>query len=617
MNGEATVEPHHAELDLAQCKRLDQSYRELPKSHQKQRCTGRRDLDPAIAETLNDTLVSYPSWTSENSEFVASKKNAHEEALFRCEDERFELDMILESNLATIRVMELVMGELSRKTDEQRKTYHFNTHTLGGRSETVHRKAVQRLYGERTEDVLKALRRDPYNFIPVVLRRLRQKQDEWMSTQRQWNEAWREVVERNHLKALDHKAAIVKRNDVAALKAKPLRQQLKERWDEYLGWLHDVRDGGRPEAAVEPPTPYERLDFGDASALPETEHLLLQCLRKVGNIGAGDKAGMESLLTGFVRRYILGTAADGAAERTANRTAERARQGPSGTDGTEAHTGTGEDSTRTNGRSGSGVGSGDETAAMDEGEDAPAAGVDAEAQGAQTQASQSNGVSSTDTNRAAVSEATIGAEAGAAAGSAQAQIKKEAPATEAATAASSAGDGNTEGGDAKAAAPTAAKPMTAAAVTHGLGSMMPTLSQDVSDNLKEQLASKDEFLTTSRWAVFFMQYHALYERVAAIKQLCADAVAATEAKASVTEVPAAVALAMRASDVDAKNLFGTFMDMACKLIDGQVEAGVFEETMRELFTTRAYKVRPEGDCVVQCRGQQRTQGREKNERRIQ
>lgn len=39
-------------------------------------------------EVLNDEYVSHPIWASEDSGFVASKKNQYEEALHRCEEER-------------------------------------------------------------------------------------------------------------------------------------------------------------------------------------------------------------------------------------------------------------------------------------------------------------------------------------------------------------------------------------------------------------------------------------------------------------------------------------------------------------------------------------------------
>ncbi|XP_033936002.1 LOW QUALITY PROTEIN: uncharacterized protein [Pseudochaenichthys georgianus] len=74
------------EVDYASCKRLGSSYRALPKTYQQPKCSGRTAL---CKEVLNDTWVSFPSW-SEDSTFVSSKKTPYEEQLHRCEDERFE-----------------------------------------------------------------------------------------------------------------------------------------------------------------------------------------------------------------------------------------------------------------------------------------------------------------------------------------------------------------------------------------------------------------------------------------------------------------------------------------------------------------------------------------------
>lgn len=104
------------EIDYASCKRLGSSYRALPKSYQQPKCTGRtplckearlgkcfqKDLSqiwkPYLClfkiqlslQVLNDTWVSFPSW-SEDSTFVSSKKTQYEEHIYRCEDERFEV----------------------------------------------------------------------------------------------------------------------------------------------------------------------------------------------------------------------------------------------------------------------------------------------------------------------------------------------------------------------------------------------------------------------------------------------------------------------------------------------------------------------------------------------
>lgn len=55
-----------------------------------------------LVQVLNDTWVSFPSW-SEDSTFVSSKKTPYEEQLHRCEDERFEVgETLLATYLAVL-----------------------------------------------------------------------------------------------------------------------------------------------------------------------------------------------------------------------------------------------------------------------------------------------------------------------------------------------------------------------------------------------------------------------------------------------------------------------------------------------------------------------------------
>eukprot|EP00730_Choanoeca_flexa_P009015 TRINITY_DN12572_c4_g8_i1.p1 TRINITY_DN12572_c4_g8~~TRINITY_DN12572_c4_g8_i1.p1 ORF type:complete len:1290 (+),score=469.40 TRINITY_DN12572_c4_g8_i1:134-3871(+) len=294
----------NTELDLSKCKRLDVSYRALPLSHQKLKCSGRSKLDPRIAGTLNDQWVSFPVWTSEDSSFVASKKNVHEEALFRCEDERFELDLILECNIATIHVLEVVMDELEGLTEEDRKSYRFNPKTLGGRSETIHRKAVKRIYGARADDVLQALRRDPYAHIPVVLSRLKQKQTEWLKVQRHWNESWRDVVEKNYLKSLDNKLAGFKRNDVNSLKPKAIRHTFKDKRELARQARERAKEG--QTVAEKDKTSIEALEFKfKAELIKHVNDVIKAACQRTSGVSAAEKAKIEELLDGFVTDYVL------------------------------------------------------------------------------------------------------------------------------------------------------------------------------------------------------------------------------------------------------------------------------------------------------------------------
>lgn len=132
------------EIDYSSCKRYGASYRALPKNYLQPKCTGRTQL---CREVLNDTWVSFPSW-SEDSTFVSSRKTQYEEYIYRCEDERFELDVVIETNLATIRVLEAVQKRLSRMPPDEKSRYRLDDN-LGGTSAVIHQRAIRRIYGDK------------------------------------------------------------------------------------------------------------------------------------------------------------------------------------------------------------------------------------------------------------------------------------------------------------------------------------------------------------------------------------------------------------------------------------------------------------------------------------
>ncbi|XP_044306582.1 nascent polypeptide-associated complex subunit alpha, muscle-specific form-like, partial [Varanus komodoensis] len=215
------------EIDYASCKRIGSSYRALPKTYQQPKCSGRTAI---CKEVLNDTWVSFPSW-SEDSTFVSSKKTAYEEQLHRCEDERFELDVVLETNLATIRVLESVQKKLSRMGPEEQERFRLDD-CLGGTSEVIQRRAVHRIYGDKAPEVLESLKRSPLSALPVVLKRLKAKEEEWREAQQGFNKVWREQYEKAYLKSLDHQAANFKQNDAKALRSKSLLNEIESVYDE-------------------------------------------------------------------------------------------------------------------------------------------------------------------------------------------------------------------------------------------------------------------------------------------------------------------------------------------------------------------------------------------------
>jgi len=296
------------ELDLRTCKQQNKNYRALPEMYTTRVCSGRKDLDPKIAGTLNDRWVSFPTW-SEEATFQATKKNHHEEAIFRCEDERFELDIIIEANLATIRNLDMVVKTLEDMTPELQRNYKFNTKTLGGVSEVIHRKAVERLYGERKEDVFAAMQRDPLNNIPIVLKRLKQKNLEWRNTQRQWNAIWRELNEKNYLRSLDYMAVSFKRNDPFAFKPKTLKEKMIDLRNNYRVWVNKKREAGETVTAPDPngpPPPIVSFVYDDIELFESVNRLIMYVVKRSASTNAAslDVPHVQSVLDSFTMELL-------------------------------------------------------------------------------------------------------------------------------------------------------------------------------------------------------------------------------------------------------------------------------------------------------------------------
>lgn len=174
--------------------------------------------------------MSFPTW-SEDSTFVSSRKTQYEEYMYRCEDERFELDVVIETNGATIRVLEGVQKRFSRMSSDEVSRFRLDD-CLGGNSPVLHQRALKRIYGDKAQDIIEGLKRSPAVAVPVVLRRLKAKEEEWREAQKGFNKIWREQNEKFYLKSLDHQGINFKQNDTKAIKPKNIVNEIETLFDE-------------------------------------------------------------------------------------------------------------------------------------------------------------------------------------------------------------------------------------------------------------------------------------------------------------------------------------------------------------------------------------------------
>eukprot|EP00826_Nyctotherus_ovalis_P057365 TRINITY_DN7838_c0_g5_i2.p2 TRINITY_DN7838_c0_g5~~TRINITY_DN7838_c0_g5_i2.p2 ORF type:complete len:315 (+),score=33.86 TRINITY_DN7838_c0_g5_i2:104-1048(+) len=174
--------------------RKEGSYIKLPEYYPKIISTGR---EPIVSEEINDEWISVATG-SEDVSFQVMRKNQYEEHLFNCEDERFELDMAINSYDASIQLLE----EVREATTSAGKGYHFDR----TRHSAIKLKSIYDTYGEVAEGMLENLAVQPLRTAEFMLKRLGGYRESCALQRQQLNEVWKEVCEANFYKSLDHKS---------------------------------------------------------------------------------------------------------------------------------------------------------------------------------------------------------------------------------------------------------------------------------------------------------------------------------------------------------------------------------------------------------------------------
>ena len=245
-------------------------------------------------EVLNDKWVSHPTWAAEDAApFMAHKKNAYEEALHKSEEERHEYDYHIEANLRTINLLEPIAGKILVMSPEDRAQFTLKS-GLGGQSKSIYQRIIKKVYGkELGPEVIRALHDNPVVAVPIVLDRLKAKDEEWKKAQREWNRVWREQDAKNFYKALDHQGVAFKNNDKRILAPKSLIAEIEARKREVTSV--------RRVSKVIRISPHFRFDFADIEVVKDVMKLLISYLDRIGNnLTSSDKDRIERQIRDFI-----------------------------------------------------------------------------------------------------------------------------------------------------------------------------------------------------------------------------------------------------------------------------------------------------------------------------
>ncbi|KAF2634946.1 paired amphipathic helix protein Sin3a [Massarina eburnea CBS 473.64] len=254
----------NSRVALSNCRSLGPSYRLLPKREQERLCSGRDELCRSV---LNDGWASHPTWASEDSGFVAHRKNQFEEGLHRIEEERHDYSFNIEACDRTIQQLEPIANQLLTMRTEDRANFHLPP-GLGGQSETIYKRVIMKIYGrEKGKDVIRELFTMPWSVVPVLLHRLKAKLEDWKAAQREWEKVWRDQTQKIFWKSLDHQSLSVKQNDKRQFQPKSLQNEIQVRYEEQKR-LQEIQEIAQPDYQF-------RFPFKDEDVLFDVARLII------------------------------------------------------------------------------------------------------------------------------------------------------------------------------------------------------------------------------------------------------------------------------------------------------------------------------------------------------
>ncbi|TEA22469.1 Paired amphipathic helix protein pst1 [Colletotrichum sidae] len=283
--------PPSGKVSLSNCRGYGPSYRLLPKRERLKPCSGRDELCNSV---LNDDWASHPTWASEDSGFVAHRKNGFEEGLHRIEEERHDYDFNIEANLKCIQLLEPVAQQISVMSPVERELFKMPP-ALADHSTSVFKRVCKKIYGDKGPEVVNDLFENPLNVVPIVLTRMKQKDEEWRFSQREWEKVWHAQVEHMHLRSLDHMGILVKQTDKRNLSAKHLVDVIKTKAEEQ-----------RRQRSLKGRAPRHQLvwDFSDKKVVAELLRLMILYAISSGQHSVPEKERICDFFETFIPAFF-------------------------------------------------------------------------------------------------------------------------------------------------------------------------------------------------------------------------------------------------------------------------------------------------------------------------
>ena len=164
-----------------------------------------------------------------------------------------------------------------------------------GFSTTIYQRIIKKVYDiEKGSEVIEALHQNPAVAVPIVLKRLKQKDEEWKRSQREWNKIWREIDLKNFSKALDHQAVNFKNTDRKSVVQKYLISEIEVLYHEQKEKRSQLANRYQFD-----------FSFKNREMFTYVHQILLNFVETSAVISTSEEENIRALLADFVPKMFL------------------------------------------------------------------------------------------------------------------------------------------------------------------------------------------------------------------------------------------------------------------------------------------------------------------------
>lgn len=159
---------------------------------------------------------------------------------------------------------------------------------------TIYERIIKKIYEEdRGLEVIEMLYSNPARVVPILLRRLTQKDEEWRKAQHECNKTWREMDARNFYRSLDYQGHSFKTNDRKTMGGKALVAEIET--------LHDEASSSHDKENQKYPL---RFSFEDAGVFKDVTRVIFSYIEKQNGFNSNDRSKIRIFMRIFIPLFF-------------------------------------------------------------------------------------------------------------------------------------------------------------------------------------------------------------------------------------------------------------------------------------------------------------------------